>query len=70
MNHRRIAHNIVARLPTDINNIQMSYLNRVIGERTRSSKDFSEIKRIIVKDYIKRDSNNKTYKNYIKKGEN
>lgn len=70
MNHRRIAHNIVARLPTKIENVSMSYLNKAIGQYTKSQYDFAEIKRIIINDYIKQDSNNKTYKNYIKKGEN
>lgn len=68
MNHRRIAHNIVARLPTSIENIQMSYLNHIIGQQTKSRTDFAEIKRIIVNEHIKKKStnNNKTYKSYLK----
>lgn len=68
MNYKRIAHSIVERLPTDVNNISMSYLNRVIGDRTKSPYDFANIKAIIVKDYMKQDTNHKTYKNYIKGG--
>lgn len=66
MNYKSIAHSIVERLPTDINNISMSYLNRVIGDRTKSPYDFAEIKAIILKEYL--NQNNKTYKNYIKGG--
>ncbi|HAL09017.1 MAG TPA: hypothetical protein DCO67_03495 [Staphylococcus sp.] len=68
MNYKRIAHSIVTRLPTDIQNVSMSYLNRAIGQRTKSPYEFAEIKRVIIKEYMKQDTNNKTYKNYIKGG--
>lgn len=68
MNYKRIASQIVQRLPTDVNNVSMSYLNHVIGERTKSRADFAEIKRIIVNEHIKKKStnSNKTYKSYSK----
>ncbi|MEB8067697.1 hypothetical protein [Mammaliicoccus fleurettii] len=66
MNYKRIAHSIVERLPTDISNVSMSYLNKVIGDRTKSPYDFAKIKAIILKEHLKQ--NNKTYKNYIKGG--
>ncbi|MDT0704053.1 hypothetical protein RM652_13065 [Mammaliicoccus sciuri] len=65
MKYKRIAHSVVARLPTNIENVSMSYLNRVIGERTKSSYDFGQIKQIIINDYMNK---NKTYKKYHKGG--
>lgn len=68
MNYKGIAHSIVARLPTNIENVSMSYLNRMIGEKTKSRTEFQEIKHIIVNEHIKKKStnNNKTYKSYSK----
>lgn len=63
MKYKRIAHSVVARLPTNIENVSMSYLNRVIGERTKSSVEFGEIKQIIINEYMNK---NKTYKNITK----
>lgn len=65
MKYKRIAHSIVARLPTNIENVSMSYLNRVIGERTKSSVEFGDIKQIIINEYMNK---NKTYKKYHKGG--
>ncbi|WP_426458502.1 hypothetical protein [Staphylococcus nepalensis] len=47
MNHRRIAHQILARLPTNVNNVSTSYINSLIKKYTREEKEFNEIKRII-----------------------
>ncbi|UTI85168.1 hypothetical protein NIT60_14945 [Mammaliicoccus sciuri] len=65
MKYKRIAHSVVARLPTNIENVSMSYLNTVIGKRTKSSYDFGKIKQIIINEYM---NNNKTYKKYHKGG--
>ena len=47
MNHKRIAHQILARLPTHVNNVSNRYINSLIKQRTRKEQDFKEIKRII-----------------------
>ncbi|MEB7719716.1 hypothetical protein ACWEX2_03345 [Staphylococcus xylosus] len=47
MNHRRIAHQILARLPTNVNNVSTVYINSLIKKYTRKEKEFNEIKRII-----------------------
>lgn len=47
MNHRRIAHQILARLPTNVNNVSTVYINSLIKNYTRKEKEFNEIKRII-----------------------
>ncbi|WP_436950521.1 hypothetical protein [Staphylococcus xylosus] len=47
MNHKRIAHQILARLPTSVNNVSTSYINALIKKYARKEKDFNEIKRII-----------------------
>lgn len=47
MNHRRIAHQILARLPTNVNNVSTVYINSLIKKYTMKEKEFNEIKRII-----------------------
>lgn len=47
MNHRRIALQILARLPTNVNNVSTVYINSLIKKYTRKEKEFNEIKRII-----------------------
>ncbi|WP_432755894.1 hypothetical protein [Staphylococcus pseudoxylosus] len=47
MNHRRIALQILARLPTSVNNVSTSYINALVKKYARKEKDFNEIKRII-----------------------
>lgn len=47
MNHRRIALQILARLPTSVNNVSTSYINALVKKYAREEKDFNEIKRII-----------------------
>lgn len=47
MNHKRIAHQILARLPTNVNNVSTVYINSLIKKYTRKEKEFNEIKRII-----------------------
>lgn len=47
MNHRRIALQILARLPTSVNNVSTSYINALIKKFARKEKEFNEIKRII-----------------------
>lgn len=47
MNHRRIAHQILARLPTHVNNVSVRYIDSLVRRYARKKKDFSEIKRII-----------------------
>lgn len=48
MNHRRIAHQILARLPTHVNNVSVRYIDSLVRRYARKKKDFSEIKRIII----------------------
>ena len=47
MNHKRTAHPILARLPTNVNNVSTVYINSLIKKYTRKEKEFNEIKRII-----------------------
>ena len=47
MNHKRIAHQILARLPTHVNNVSNRYISSLIRKYARKEKDFNEIKRII-----------------------
>jgi len=47
MNHKRIAHQILARLPTHVNNVSNRYIISLIRKYARKEKDFNEIKRII-----------------------
>lgn len=47
MNYSRIAHQILARLPTNVNNVSNRYINSLIKQRTRKEQDFKAIKRII-----------------------
>lgn len=47
MNYKRIAHQILARLPTNVNNVSTTYINSLIKKYARKEKDFKEIKRII-----------------------
>lgn len=47
MNYRRIAHQILARLPTNVNNVSNRYINSLIKQHTRKEQDFKAIKRII-----------------------
>lgn len=47
MNHKRIAHQILARLPTNVNNVSTVYINSLIKKYTMKEKEFNEIKRII-----------------------
>lgn len=47
MNYKRIAHQILARLPTDVNNVSTTYINSLVKKYTRKEKEFNEIKRII-----------------------
>lgn len=47
MNHRRIAHQILARLPTHVNNVSVRYIDSLVRRYARKEKDFSVIKRII-----------------------
>ncbi|AYX89241.1 hypothetical protein EGX68_02950 [Staphylococcus cohnii] len=47
MNHKRIAHQILARLPTHVNNVSDKYISSLVRKHTRNKKDFSAIKRII-----------------------
>ncbi|WP_210133712.1 hypothetical protein [Staphylococcus sp. GDY8P131P] len=47
MNHKRIAHQILARLPTHVNNVSNRYISALIRKYARKEKDFNEIKRII-----------------------
>lgn len=47
MNHKRIAHQILARLPTHVNNVSVRYIDSLVRQYARKKKDFSEIKRII-----------------------
>ncbi|WP_204180227.1 hypothetical protein [Staphylococcus sp. GDY8P64P] len=47
MNHKRIAHQILARLPTHVNNVSVRYIDSLVRQYARNKKDFSEIKRII-----------------------
>ncbi|AUJ74307.1 hypothetical protein SE1UMMC_07975 [Staphylococcus epidermidis] len=47
MSHRRIAHQILARLPTHVNNVSVRYIDSLVRRYARKKKDFSEIKRII-----------------------
>ena len=47
MNHKRVAHQILARLPTHVNNVSNRYISSLIRKYARKEKDFNEIKRII-----------------------
>ncbi|MDW3909739.1 hypothetical protein QI309_06325 [Staphylococcus saprophyticus] len=47
MNYSRIAHQILARLPTNVNNVSNRYINSLIKQHTRKEQDFKAIKRII-----------------------
>ncbi|MFL1421401.1 hypothetical protein BUY37_01780 [Staphylococcus cohnii] len=47
MNHKRIAHQILARLPTHVNNVSVRYIDSLVRQYARNKKDFSVIKRII-----------------------
>lgn len=47
MNHKHIAHQILARLPTHVNNVSNRYISSLIRKYARKEKDFNEIKRII-----------------------
>ncbi|PTJ78823.1 hypothetical protein BUZ59_05750 [Staphylococcus kloosii] len=47
MNHKRIAHQILARLPTHVNNVSVRYIDSLVRQHARNKKDFSAIKRII-----------------------
>ncbi|PTG40490.1 hypothetical protein BUY24_10065 [Staphylococcus cohnii] len=47
MNYSRIAHQILARLPTNVNNVSVRYLDSLVRQYARNKKDFSAIKRII-----------------------
>lgn len=47
MNHKRIAHQILARLPTHVNNVSVRYIDSLVRQYARKKKDFSAIKRII-----------------------
>ena len=47
MNHKRIAHQILARLPTHVNNVSVRYIDSLVRQYARNKKDFSAIKRII-----------------------
>ncbi|MES3712826.1 hypothetical protein ABC762_03715 [Staphylococcus ureilyticus] len=47
MNYSRIAHQILARLPTHVNNVSVRYIDSLVRRYARKDKDFSEIKRII-----------------------
>ena len=47
MNHKRIAHQILARLPTHVNNVSNRYISSLIRKYARKEKDFNEIKRIV-----------------------
>lgn len=47
MNYTGIAHQILARLPTNVNNVSNRYINSLIKQHTRKEQDFKEIKRII-----------------------
>ena len=47
MNYTGIAHQILARLPTNVNNVSNRYINSLIKQHTRKEQDFKAIKRII-----------------------
>lgn len=47
MNHQRIAHQILARLPTHVSNVSDRYISSLIRKSARKQKDFNEIKHII-----------------------
>lgn len=47
MNYSRIAHQILARLPTNVNNVSVRYIDSLVRQYARNKKDFSAIKRII-----------------------
>lgn len=47
MNHKRIADQILARLPTHMNNVSVRYIDSLVRQYARKKKDFSAIKRII-----------------------
>lgn len=47
MNHKIVANKIVNQLPTDVSNVSVSYLNKLIDKYAKRSKDFLEVKRLI-----------------------
>ncbi|MGO2000337.1 MAG: hypothetical protein ACTH2C_11240 [Staphylococcus saprophyticus] len=65
MCYRDVVNQIVARLPTNINNVSESYLDTVIKRYVTKHEDIEEVKQCI--NDIKQSKEIKTYKDFITK---
>ncbi|MDW4456497.1 hypothetical protein QI052_01590 [Staphylococcus saprophyticus] len=63
--YRDVANQIVARLPTNINNVSDSYLDTVIKRYVTKHEDIEEVKQCI--NDMKQSKKIKTYKDFITK---
>ncbi|PNZ75404.1 hypothetical protein CD120_00130 [Staphylococcus saprophyticus] len=65
MCYRDVVNQIVARLPTNINNVSESYLDTVIKRYVTKHEDIEELKQCI--NDMKQSKEIKTYKDFITK---
>lgn len=65
MCYRDVVNQIVARLPTNINNVSESYLDTVIKRYVTKHEDIEEVKQCI--NDMKQSKEIKTYKDFITK---
>mgnify|MGYP001658649505 CR=1 FL=1 len=65
MCYRDVVNQIVARLPTNINNVSESYLDTVINRYVTKHEDIEELKQCI--NDMKQSKEIKTYKDFITK---